>query len=496
MTRRTSLLGEMALFLCAVFGPAAAEPQTAPAWQNSLKPAGTPAQELVFLDEGKPLFQILLSREPSPPEKNAALELARWLEAMSSAPVTMTVLRETERSDPSIPYISIGQTELLKKASLPDAEQPLAADGYGLAVKDGNLYLWGGRSRGILNAVFALLEEDMGCRWYSNESIQIPKTPRISVRPVPRTYNPPFALRDPFYFVSFNADWSLRNRTNAPGAAVSEEFGGRIDYAGYFVHTLCNVFLKRDTYFKDHPEYYMLDKDGKRSSHQPCTTHPDVIRIVSDEVLDAIRKNPAMEIISVSKDDGGEECLCQRCKALAEAEGSHMAPLLVLVNAVAEAVEQEFPAVTVDTLAYVETVRPPKTLRPRKNVAIRMCNDFVGSWKKPFTPARDCEFGKIVQDWSAIHDNLYIWDYVTNFSHYMAPMPNLDAVADNIRFYADNQVQGVMTQAGYTSTGVEREWMRSWIFAKLMWNPSWDLESLQKDFIYGNFGRASELIWQ
>lgn len=43
------------------------------------------------------------------------------------------------------------------------------------------------------------------------------------------------------------------------------------------------------------------------------------------------------------------------------------------VNAVAEAVEQEFPDVIIDTLAYQYTRKPPKLVRSRHNVCVRLC---------------------------------------------------------------------------------------------------------------------------
>src|SRR4029078_6039845 len=91
--------------------------------------------------------------------------------------------------------------------------------------------------RGVINAVFALLEEDLGCRFYTADSIKLPKGTTLSVRQVARSYVPKLRLRDPFYQVAFDSAWSLRNRTNAPHAAVSEELGWRIDYHGVVVYT-------------------------------------------------------------------------------------------------------------------------------------------------------------------------------------------------------------------------------------------------------------------
>jgi len=183
--------------------------------------------------------------------------------------------------------------------------------------------------------------------------------------------------------------------------------------------------------------------------------------------------------------------LCENCKAMDEAQGSNMAALLHLVNAVAEAIETEYPHVLVSTLAYLETVGVPKTMRPRKNVAIRLCNDTVGAWGQPFTPGEECQFGPLVKAWSAVHDRIYIWDYVVNFSHYLAPMPNLEVIDKNIKFLMANHAEGIMTQGAYQSPGAERDWLRSWVIAKLMWDPSRDLHELMRDFIWGYYGRSA-----
>ena len=48
--------------------------------------------------------------------------------------------------------------------------------------------------------------------------------------------------------------------------------------------------------------------------------------------------------------------------------------MIALVNYIAEKIEPEFPNVAVDTLAYQYTRKPPRTLRPRPNVIVRLCS--------------------------------------------------------------------------------------------------------------------------
>ncbi|HEV2293459.1 MAG TPA: DUF4838 domain-containing protein [Tepidisphaeraceae bacterium] len=447
-------------------------------WHNTLKPKGVEASSLTLVRDGEPLYSIELPEKPTGPEKKAADDLRQWIREMTGA---------------ELPLAASPVAKSIRLTTNPDAPD----EQYTIAVNGETLILSGGPGRGVVNAVYALLEEDLGCRWYAKDSFRLPRSETLSIAPVTRTYAPKLKLRDPFYKVSFDPDWSLRNRTNAPDAHVPENHGGRMDYGGLFVHTHA-ALLPVDPHFKEHPEYFAQDASGNRYAAQLCPTHPQVARIVTANVLAALKNHPDAEIVSVSKNDnaGDQICHCPRCTELRTAEGgTDMANQLYLVNQVAEAVERAHPKVVVDTLAYLETIYVPTTIRPRKNVAIRLCNDTVGAWAKPFTPAEQLPVAALTKSWSKVHDRLYIWDYNVNFSHYLAPMPNVGVIASNIRFWIDNKAEGVMTQGGYQGPA-ERDELKSWVIAKLMWDPSLDENALKRDFILGHYGAAAPALME
>jgi hypothetical protein len=446
-------------------------------WHNSLKPTGQPGPELVLVADGLPTYTIDLGENPSPQAKTAAEELKRWVKEMTGAAGPIST--------------ALGRTSIRIRTDrrLSDEEYRIAVD------EKKNLVLTGGPGRGVLNAVYALLEEDIGCRWYTREDTRLPHSPTLRLAPVPRTYAPPLKLRDPFYWCAHDADWSLHNRTNAPNAPVPESAGGHVDYGGLFVHTAASL-LPPDQYFNDHPEYFAVNPAGKRYPAQLCATNPEVARIVTDKVLTTLEKNPHTEIVSVSKNDnaGDQICHCPNCTKLRQAEGgSDMAVQLVLVNKVAEAVEQRYPNVLVDTIAYLETSGVPKTIRPRKNVAVRLCNAMLGAWVHPFTPAEKCDVVQLTREWSQVHNRLSVWDYTINFSHYLAPMPNLNVMAADVRFWIQNKAFGVMLQGGYQGPA-ERDELKSWVTAKLMWDPRLNEHDLVEDFIVGHYGPAAPAI--
>src|SRR5688572_16471839 len=207
------------IVLCLLLAAVGNRPAAAGEWRNSLKPKGTSAAPFTLVRDGKPACTIVIPAKPIGPEQKAADDLRAWVKQMSDAELAVSL------KDVAGPSVKIR------------TQRDAPPDQYTIAAEGGNLLLSGGPGRGVINAVYALLEEDMGCRFYTNDSIRLPAGPTVTVAPVPRTYAPKLRLRDPFYAASFDPTWSLRNRTSAPDAKVPEEHGGRMDYGGLFVHT-------------------------------------------------------------------------------------------------------------------------------------------------------------------------------------------------------------------------------------------------------------------
>ncbi len=166
------------------------------------------------------------------------------------------------------------------------------------------------------------------------------------------------------------------------------------------------------------------------------------------------------------------------------------------MNAVAEEIEKEFPDVLVETLAYSYTRQAPKHARPRKNVLIRLCS-IECSFSQPLATGPQNEaFQKDMRDWSAIAHQLYIWDYVTNFSNYLLPHPNLRVLAPNIRFFVDNKAVGLFEQGDSSCSISDFPELRAWLFAHLMWDPSRDDKALIAEFLNGYYGAAADPLQQ
>lgn len=477
-------------FLC---GVACAEQ----GWVNTLKPQGEPGAPLEIARAGKSAYVILLPAKPTTQDEKAAEDLAKYLKEIAGAEFAIT--REVAGSEPQEKFISVGRTRALEGAAIPDASADLDVDGYAIAQKNENLFLFGGTLRGPINAVYALLEEDLGCRWYDAEVSVIPKHPDLELRAVARKYVPALKYRDPWYFDTFNtaSDWCLANRVNGQLSNIPGIWGGHTNYPpGYHTHTF-QLFVPRSQYFESHPKYFSLI-DGQRSPRHLCLTNPDVLRISIEHIRKVLsERGGGDEMMDVSPYDGSGHCECENCAAIDNANGGTAAgSLLTFVNKVAEELEDEFPKTKFSTLAYLDTIDAPTKIRPRKNVVIQLCNN-LHSWNWPLADftvdqreALTRRWLKAIDQWSQIAPSIHIWDYTVNFSHYLAPMPNMHLIAPSIRYYVDHHVKGVMFQGAYQSPG-ERSKLRCWAMAKLLWNPSLETDALIRDFNYGYYGKAA-----
>ena len=109
---------------------------------------------------------------------------------------------------------------------------------------------------------------------------------------------------------------------------------------------------------------------------------------------------------------------------------------MICVNKVAEAVEREYPGFLVETLAYQYTRKPPKHIRPRANVIVRLAV-IERSAPQPIDSRMNRSLMNDLRAWKAAAPNLFIWDYTANMTGAFTPHPNLPVFAPDIRAYVE-----------------------------------------------------------
>ena len=451
---------------------------------------------------GKTAYVISLASDAVPGEKTAAEQLQKYLREVTGA--TFPVLPETEVATDA-PQILVGAGQRLK-ALLPRQNwAALKQDGIVIKTVGNKILLAGGRPRGSLYAVYSFLEDTVGCRWWTPTENMIPRRANLEVPLLNVTYVPPFDYRE-HYTNSVQNDpvFATKLRENGNFQTQDANWGGHYSILGWWCHTFGQL-LPVEKYFKEHPEWYSdplngnkpCTKDSKMPSwhtSQLCLSNPEVLDELTEQALKVIAKQPEAGYISISQNDNQNFCQDEESVALVKAEGSESAPILNFVNKVAARIHEKYPDFQVETLAYNGTEKPPKTIRPGKNVLIRLA-PIWSDYGHPLNSEWNTETRDNLLGWAKIAPKLFVWNYITNFDNYMVTHPNWQGLSSDLRFFASNNVQGVFEQGDAETNGAgDFVQLRAWLMSKLLWNPWLDQDKLVGEFLKGYYGPAAPFL--
>lgn len=454
-----------------------------------LIPAVAADTEYVLAENGTSRYRIVISENAPGVERNAAEILADYLEKITSAEfVTVT------DSTPAIKNeIVVGVTN--RDGEIDIDRSSFGQDGVRILTENGKLFLTGGEERGTIYSVFTFLEDYLGCRWFTEELTVIPKTDRLAIPSIDYSYVPCFRLRQTYWmFSTVYEDYCVEHKLHSYMAYISDDWGGSpSEYCVNSVHTL--QWIIRVDMFEEHPEYFGCDENGNRSvNRQPCLSNEDVLRLVVDYAKNFCSQYNV--IFSVSQNDGMSFCQCEKCQSFNKAHGNtDSASMINFVNRVAAAVREEYPDARFETLAYQDTLTPPANLEVAEGVVIRMCpiNGCVLHDFDDPSCHENKKFDTALKGWAKLTDSIYMWNYSTNFQHYYALFPNITSLQARYRYFRDNNVVAVFDNGcGENTVAGEFHELRTYLVAKLMWNPDTDFERHIKEFCDAYYGEAAD----
>ena len=434
-------------------------------------------QELVLAEGQTSLYRIIVPSASTLFEKRAAEVLQDYLLQISGAALPIIPANKHRSSH----EIVLGQNERLDELQTGINFNSLKEDGFAIKTDSLRLIIAGGSEKGTLYGVYTFLEEYLGCRMYAPTAKVIPHRDRIVIPRISSNVQvPSIGFRDTHYRVTWDAEYTEWHKLDhGPD-------GERTDW-GMWVHTF-NELVPPDIYFKEHPEYYSMVK-GKRIPTQLCLTNTEVVDVTIQNLRRKIAENPSAKYWSVSQNDNRDYCTCDRCKAIDDQEGSPAGSIIQFVNQVAEA----FPDKMISTLAYEYGRHAPRTIRPRENVNIMLCSIEALRDKPIEVDPKSADFVKDIQDWGKIASDIIVWDYVIQFNNLLSPFPNLHVLKPNLQFFARHGVNAMFEQ-GNREVGGEFAELRSYMLAKLLWNPEANADTIMNDFLRGYYGAAGASI--
>ena len=269
------------------------------------------SNNLVFTKDGKAESCLIIKLDVSAPVKFAAEELQKYFQKMSGAKIA--ILTEQPESSNKMLQIYLAWQGNIDK-SVPEnilnkVKKSSKAEAFYIKNVANKLFIIGKTPVATLYGAYTLLEM-FGVRWFypGEQGEYFPRKATISL-PSVDSFQSPSMNQSGLNLVcaSFKFgktyEWMVRNKIN-----IERQPGFRV-YADQSASRGNKFFDQRamrpseggghnwdrravpgEKYFKDHPEYFVMLKDGKRhwdakGRYQRCFSNPEVQKLCSDYIL-------------------------------------------------------------------------------------------------------------------------------------------------------------------------------------------------------------------
>ncbi|MDX9862806.1 MAG: DUF4838 domain-containing protein [Rhodospirillales bacterium] len=428
--------------------------------------ARSDAAGVTVVKDGKANAVVVLPEAPSPDETLAATELTAHVGKISGATLATA---ENGTVPAGLVPIRIGL------ALCPDAEASIRAVGndpaaYLLAVREDGIHLAGLSPEGTLFAAYELLEQ-LGVRWCipGDLGTVVPSAKTLAL-PLQETVQvPSFGGRS----LQGVADRTWMRRMRLGGLNAGSH----------------GMKLRRR---KTGPELY-CQENGK-PTHQLEVSHPEVLRLVTEEALDFFRKHPDAKYFNLSPEDGPGF-------GSSPWDADDMDPLhgkisvtdryVTFFNLVLEAVHKEFPNAGIAFYCYGQLMRPPIRERPHPNLLpvlapIDLCR--YHDIDNPLCPERRY-LKEIVDGWQKLGCDLFYRGFFFNLADQGFPFPMTRQIGSELGFFHVSHFNGCRIQCmplwGHQGPSL-------YLACKLMWNAGADPQAILADYYRACYGPAAE----
>lgn len=454
--------------------PAPPAEAKAAAAARPISPAAVDAKDrprVPLVRNGQAACAIVTGATPPPALLAAADILRQNVQAISGAALTLSDKMPSQGA-----AIRLGVAADFPDVKLPKEFNALHNEGF-LIRTEGNALLIVGRTADALpQAAYTFLRR-LGCRWYfpGREWQVLPRSPEITVA-MDFMSEPAFLSRSISYGSTpggglsgtFDA-WRRANRMGGIRGNIHHS------YAGFVPPSL----------FKEHPDYFAMRDTGKtglqRTDAQPCTTHPDVVKLFTQGAVAAFDKNPGLDLLAVSPNDGtGNMCRCDRCKAA----GSYSDCAWLIAHQAAEEVRKKYPDKWIGFYAYGKTSRPPTINVPADPSLI----------VQVATAYNAVSVEEMLKDWPKYVGGIGVREYFA-IPQWGANNPGGALTVTKARklipWYQQSHALMINAEscAAWGSAG-----LGMYVAAQLMWDTKADVDAMLEEFYSDCFGAAAPIM--
>lgn len=414
--------------------------------------------------------------------------------------------------------ISIGDTTVWQGANIRLSIDEYGKDGTFITRKGSQVFLNGAEEHGALNAVYDFLTAQFHYEAFSFDEIYIDKVDDLKLLDFQNATNIPVihTRTSSSACLSGNEVYATRLRTCLGG--TGRRYGDvDAEYVGS-AHSM-QYILPYDTYAEEHEDWYSTT--GKQVCFPKYFTDPEFKTTFLNKIKENILNKPNGTAYQLGMNDSTAVHDRPETKAWTEERGGYGGALLAFANAVARDItawlteigDPRAETFRFSILAYIAYEAAPVKLKAgtgagtdkpaeyeaahpdviaEDNVSVMLCPYYAQNAYAMDDAAHNNRYSTLLEQWSVVADNLEIWFYSTNFRNYMVPYNNFQSYRENCLAWEKYNVRYVYENGGAAVKPFQN--LKNYVYAKLMWDPHQDYNTLVDEFIYYYYKEAAPYI--
>ena len=515
------------------------EPSSDPFEEGDPLPEDLAVPECLKTKEGTVLGTIVLPKaaEEDGILKNAAQDLQYHLKKVLGADFAIvsrpgegygSIILATPDTLPAITEMFADDLAWLADLGSKEAGK-WASDGFAIRQYEGDIYVIGNISKGTLNGVYDLIEDNLGVIWAradEEKGLFYDELDEATIEKVDYREKSPFQKRG---FLS-NGDYSnilmaARNKTNM--ISNYPDLGMRLYGWG---HSIMMLLTTSPIYDPEETEYWETDAEGnsldQAGSMQVNPWSDKVAEVIAANIIAQMEADPEVRFVFIGEEDRGHgRVVPYDTEPFEYAPGQFVQPedrnfystvFHTMINKIARSVKEAIPDGWVGTFAYNDSGAAP-ACDIEDNIMICLApggEDYTYSILDPAIRDRVKDPASLfycedVPAWGEKASSLVFWHYyICNAQGTEYGWPIWYRIQEDFQGYMKMGVDGVTTD-GLPDMEIGSSWLDyngakgncanywemnillCWIYQKLLWNPYEDIPTLMEYFCDKVYGEAS-----
>ncbi len=462
----------------------------------------------------------------------AAKELVQTIKHISDVEIPLFVKDFGEvNTKNAIFFATLSEYSILTEWFPDETEFVADCDGFALRIKDNNLYIFGSRPAGVFFGAMDMIERSAKVVWsrgkHGEEECVIKQS---NIYAICNYYDKSYFDVRAWHACGMGEHGEKlspstmkmfgKNKVNGKNELYEEEYiNYGISPAGILPY---NGLLYFDDLIDEHPEYFMLDFDGKpkKNRHNDSFLNyyrEDVAELCANRFIEMLNnypefrdrrlkiKAPDDSHFYMVDEDGAllheKPFTCDDGTVVYPEEAEYQSTVYYnFVNRIVKKVTAVYPNVTFFKSAYQYCELCPKIdLDPRVIVAIcPLTMDMHTPLSSPNCPKGSLEVLENIKKWVKKCNSVWIYEYWQCFKGNIYSRPNVYVVQENLKTYYQLGVKGIdpeglvdCANACGESLHYDMNEMYYWITNKLMWNFELLIPGLERQFCEIVYGKAA-----